>query len=152
MRAYEYKVIPAPAKGVKAKGVKTPEERFSLALQELMNRMGAEGWEDQRAETLPSTERAGLTGTATHWRHVLIFRRAVAARAEGAAPDWPAPPTDFAPRPGEHKPGEHEPRQHEPGTREVRAPEVAATPRPEEDRPHRPTLVATRNDPADSGV
>lgn len=75
MAAYEYSVIPAPAKGVKAKGVKTPEARFAHALQDLMNEMGAEGWEYQRAETLPSTERSGLTGTATQWRHVLVFRR-----------------------------------------------------------------------------
>lgn len=75
MTAYEYRVIPAPKKGMKAKGVKTPEDRFALALQQLMNTMGADGWEYQRADTLPSVERAGLTGTATNWRHVLIFRR-----------------------------------------------------------------------------
>lgn len=84
MTAYEYRVIPAPAKGVKAKGVKTPEDRFAHALQELMNQMGADGWEYQRAETLPATERAGLTGTTTNWRHVLIFRRALAEAAQGA--------------------------------------------------------------------
>lgn len=75
MSGYEYKVVPAPIKGVKAKGVKTGEERFALALQELMNQMGVEGWEYQRAEALPSTERAGLTGTTTEWRNLLVFRR-----------------------------------------------------------------------------
>lgn len=62
---------------MKAKGVKTPEARFALALQETMNEMGAEGWEYQRAETLPSVERTGLTGSTTNWRHVLVFRRLV---------------------------------------------------------------------------
>ena len=54
MAAYEYMVIPAPTKGVKAKGIKTVEGRFALALQDVMNKMGVDGWEYQRAETLPS--------------------------------------------------------------------------------------------------
>ena len=62
MSIYQYRVIPAPTKGLKAKGVKGPEARFSNAVEDLMNRMGDEGWEFQRAETLPSTERVGLTG------------------------------------------------------------------------------------------
>ena len=73
MARYEYQVVPAPSKGTKAKGVKAPEARFSLTLQDLMNEKGAEGWEYQRAETLPSEERKGLTGSATNWRHVLIL-------------------------------------------------------------------------------
>lgn len=77
MAGYEYKVLPAPDRGTKARGVKTPEERFSLSLEKLMNELGAEGWEYQRAETLPSVERTGLTGSTTNWRHVLVFRRAV---------------------------------------------------------------------------
>lgn len=75
MPAYEYKVVPAPTKGQKAKGVKTPEDRFSLAVQELMNEMAFEGWEYQRAETLPSVERSGLTGSKTEYRNMLVFRR-----------------------------------------------------------------------------
>ncbi|MFP4328614.1 MAG: DUF4177 domain-containing protein [Paracoccaceae bacterium] len=72
---YEYKVIPAPARGVKARGVKTPEARFALAVETLMNEMAGEGWEFLRSETLPSQERAGLTSTATQWRTMLVFRR-----------------------------------------------------------------------------
>ncbi|NDW44774.1 DUF4177 domain-containing protein [Ruegeria sp. PrR005] len=81
MIRYEYKVVPAPARGTKAKGVKTPEGRFSLSVESLLNQMGAEGWEYQRAELLPSEERTGLTGSVTKWRNVLVFRRAL---AEGA--------------------------------------------------------------------
>ncbi|SDE17736.1 DUF4177 domain-containing protein [Ruegeria marina] len=81
MIRYEYKVVPAPARGTKAKGVKTPEGRFALSVESLLNEMGAEGWEYQRAELLPSEERTGLTGSVTNWRNVLVFRR---ARAEGA--------------------------------------------------------------------
>ena len=77
MQRYEYKVVPAPQKGTKAKGVKTPEGRFATSIEHLLNDMGAEGWEYQRAELLPSEERSGLTGSATNWRNVLIFRRAL---------------------------------------------------------------------------
>ncbi len=89
MAQYEYKVIAAPTKGTKAKGVKTAEDRFAHMLQELMNELGAEGWEFQRAETLPSVERAGLTGSTTNWRHVLVFRRLLAAQ-ENAVSDLQA--------------------------------------------------------------
>lgn len=95
MQSYEYKVVPAPTKGTKAKGVKTPEARFAHMLQELMNEMGAEGWEYQRAETLPSEERKGLTGSATNWRHLLIFRRPLAA-AVTLAPTPVAAPVESA--------------------------------------------------------
>lgn len=78
MPVYEYKVIPAPAKGTKAKGLKTPESRFAHTVESLLNTMGAEGWEFQRAELLPSEERSGLTGSATNWRNLLVFRRALA--------------------------------------------------------------------------
>ncbi|MEP6065655.1 MAG: DUF4177 domain-containing protein [Paracoccaceae bacterium] len=84
MTSYEYKVVPAPTKGQKAKGVKTGEDRFALGLQILMNAFASDGWEFQRAETLPSTERAGLTGSTTEWRNVLVFRREVSSSVNNA--------------------------------------------------------------------
>ena len=83
MAQYEYKVVPAPRKGLKAKGFKTSEARFSFALQEVMNQHGADGWDYLRAETLPSDERQGLTGSQTVYRDVLVFRR---PRAQDEAP------------------------------------------------------------------
>jgi len=74
---FEYKVVPAPAKGTKAKGVKTPQGRFAVTIEQLLNDMGADGWEFQRAELLPSEERQGLTGSTTNWRNVMVFRRPV---------------------------------------------------------------------------
>jgi len=92
MPRFEYKVVPAPAKGLKGKGIKGSEARFSHALQELMNGLAAEGWEYQRAETLPSLERVGLTGSTTEWRNVLVFRRMRENEAELFAPELlPAP-------------------------------------------------------------
>lgn len=76
MTHWEYKVVPAPAKGTKAKGVKGPAGRFANSIETVMNDMAAEGWEYQRAETLPSEERSGLTSSATVFRNILVFRRA----------------------------------------------------------------------------
>ena len=72
---YEYKVIPAPRKGRKARGIKGAEARFSFAIQEVMNDLGADGWEFLRSETLPSDERQGLTSSQTVFRSLLVFRR-----------------------------------------------------------------------------
>lgn len=78
MSQYEYKVVPAPKKGLKAKGVKSTEARFAHALETAMNALGAEGWEYQRSDTLPSEERSGLTRRVTTFQNMLVFRRAVA--------------------------------------------------------------------------
>ena len=75
MPRYEFKVIPAPRRGEKARGLKTIEERFANALTGLMNEMGAEGWDYLRADTLPVDERSGLTGTKTSFQNMLVFRR-----------------------------------------------------------------------------
>ena len=89
MQRFEYKVIPAPKRGEKARGVKTTEERFALALTHLMNELGAEGWDYVRADALPCEERVGLTGTKTTFQNVLVFRRAL-GRVE-AEPETRAP-------------------------------------------------------------
>ena len=77
MPRYEYKVVPAPRKGQRSKGIRCTEGRFANVLQELMNQLGAEGWEYQRTDTLPCEERSGLTGKTTVFRNMLIFRRAL---------------------------------------------------------------------------
>ncbi len=97
MQRYEYKVVPAPQKGTKAKGVKTPEGRFANSVEQLLNTMGQDGWEYQRAELLPSEERAGLTGSTTNWRNVLIFRRAVPEAIADEAPVIATPEVEETP-------------------------------------------------------
>ena len=96
MPRYEYKVVPAPAKGRKGKGIKGAEARFSYTLQELMNGLAGHGWEYQRAETLPSVERSGLTRSTTEWRNVLVFRRLRETDAEAFAPELLPAPADAA--------------------------------------------------------
>ncbi|WP_299849590.1 DUF4177 domain-containing protein [uncultured Roseovarius sp.] len=86
MVGYEYKIIPAPAKGLKAPGVKGPEARFANALELRINELASEGWEYQRADILPSEERQGITSTHTVYRSVLVFRRALAADVQDEAP------------------------------------------------------------------
>jgi len=77
MASYEYKVVPAPVKGLKARGIRSPEARFAHALATAMNTLGAEGWSYLRADTLPAEERVGLTKTKTVYRNMLVFRREV---------------------------------------------------------------------------
>lgn len=87
MQRFEYKVIPAPKRGEKARGVKSTEDRFAHALTSLMNELGAEGWDYVRADALPCEERVGLTGTKTTFQNMLVFRRQLGhAEADQRAP------------------------------------------------------------------
>lgn len=113
MTAYEYAVVPAPKRGTKARGVKTAEDRFAYALQEIMNEKGVDGWDYIRTDTLPSEERQGLTGRTTVFQNMMVFRRALPAKttaptalleAPAPAPTPPAPPAPeptFASRAGD---------------------------------------------------
>lgn len=83
---HEYKVVPAPMKGMKAKGVKGTPARFAHALEVLMNEMAQDGWEYQRTDTLPVEERQGLTGKTTTFQNMLVFRRTIVAPVEEATP------------------------------------------------------------------
>lgn len=103
MTQYDYKVVPAPARGLKAKGVKGAEARFAYAMETQLNELAAEGWEFQRAETLPSEERQGLTSSVTNYRSLLVFRRPKSAAA-AAAPEVQA--DGFQPMPVEGAEGE----------------------------------------------
>ena len=104
MQRFEYKVVPAPRRGEKARGVKTSEDRFALALATLMNALGREGWDYVRADTLPLDERSGLTGTKTSFQNMLVFRRVLEEVAEAPAPSprlvATEPPAAPAPRLG----------------------------------------------------
>ncbi len=110
MTTYAYKVVPAPTKGQRAKGVKTREGRFANALEVVMNELGAQGWEYQRTDTLPCEERAGLTGRTTTFQNMLVFRRAIEAEAAPAPRELdPAPVALAAPAPAIAKPEERAP-------------------------------------------
>ncbi len=93
---FEYKVVPAPTRGKKAKGLKSPADRFANALGAVINEMAAEGWEYQRTDTLPAEERHGLTGRSTVFQNMLIFRRVAEAvhAAETEAEEVATPESD----------------------------------------------------------
>lgn len=85
MQRYEYKVIASPRRGVKAKGAKTNRDRFANALSELMNAQARDGWEYQRAESLPSDEKPGLLKAAVEvYQSVLVFRREIVSASATA--------------------------------------------------------------------
>ena len=87
---YDYKVIPAPARAQKFKGLKTTPERFAHLLSETLNQWAAEGWEYLRAETLPCEERKGLTGWRTTTQTVLVLRRPRSEEAVAPRPSLSA--------------------------------------------------------------
>lgn len=84
MQRYEFKVIPAPRRAEKLRGVKTTEDRFALSLTAVMNDLGREGWDYLRADTLPVDERVGFTGSKTTYQNMLVFRRVLAEDAVDA--------------------------------------------------------------------
>lgn len=96
MPFYEYKVLPAPSRGRKAPGVKTPEARFALGVEDLLNDMARAGWEYLRTDILPSEERQGLTSTHTVYRSVAVFRREVIVPGP-VTPSTPEPAPEPAP-------------------------------------------------------
>lgn len=95
MTKYDYKVVPAPTQGRKAKGVKGAEARFAFALECVMNDQAEDGWEYVRAETLPSEERQGLSGRTTVFRNMLVFRRAREEEIEAFEPRLLDPPKEI---------------------------------------------------------
>ncbi|WP_209425627.1 DUF4177 domain-containing protein [Pararhodobacter sp. SW119] len=75
---FEYKVIPAPARAEKVRGLKSVTERFAHSLTQAINAEAEDGWEYVRAESLPCEERKGIMGgTRRTTETVLIFRRAI---------------------------------------------------------------------------
>jgi hypothetical protein len=100
MQRYEYKVVPAPKKAEKLRGVKATEDRFAQTLMQVMNALGRDGWEYVRADALPCEERVGLTGSKTTYQNMLVFRRMLtesAAQAPAAAAQLVASPVEPAP-------------------------------------------------------
>ena len=103
MQRYEYKVIPAPNRGEKIRGLKTTGDRFAHSMTELMNDMARDGWEYLRADTLPCEERSGLTSRTTTYQNLLTFRRIPAAVAAVEMPKALAAPA-AAPTPAPQSP------------------------------------------------
>jgi len=127
MAVYEYKVIPAPERGKKARGVKGATDKFAYALESAINGMAVSGWEYVRSETLPCEERRGLAGRRTIYRNLLVFRREKALQPDPAVLTEPIAEPRFAAR-------------KRPDSPEEMAAAAAATLRPETERGRLPSL------------
>ena len=76
MQTYEYKVIPAPNRSKRVKGVKGSAGRFAAVLSEAMNEQATEGWEYLRSDSLPGEEKPNFFKSRVEtYQTVLIFRR-----------------------------------------------------------------------------
>lgn len=83
---YEYKVLPAPTRGKRARKVKSVEGRFANALELMMNELGQDGWEYVRTDTLPCEKREGFRGKTTIYQNMLVFRRPLDQGAQRPMP------------------------------------------------------------------
>lgn len=95
MPRYEYRLVPAPEKAAKHKGLKGAAS-FAATLEDILNELGQDGWHYLRADTLPQEERAGLTGKVTTYRNLLVFQRVI---PDPVLETTPAEPTRTRRRP-----------------------------------------------------
>ncbi|MBM9594627.1 DUF4177 domain-containing protein [Roseitranquillus sediminis] len=89
----EYKVVPAPHRHRRIKGVKGVESRFAMTVEELINENATEGWEYVRADRLPCEHRSWLRRRVEE-HTLLIFRRTredEPRQVLAAAPAAPSP-------------------------------------------------------------
>ncbi|HAD29621.1 MAG TPA: hypothetical protein DCF96_13260 [Rhodobacteraceae bacterium] len=78
MQIYEYRVVPAPKRSKRIKGVKGTAGRFAAILMETMNEQAVEGWEYLRSDSLPVEEKPGLLKSRVEtYQTVLVFRREI---------------------------------------------------------------------------
>ncbi len=76
MNHYEYKVVPAPKRSKRVRGVRGPEDLFALTLTDAINEVARQGWEYVRAEHLPAEAPGGwFRGGTSGEQTVLVFRR-----------------------------------------------------------------------------
>lgn len=73
---YEYRVIPAPKRLKKVKGVSSPSDLLAATLTDAINAEAREGWEYLRAEAVGAEQPGGFLRRA-RWveETVMIFRR-----------------------------------------------------------------------------
>jgi hypothetical protein len=76
MTHYDYKVVPAPRRARKIKGVRSSEDLFALTLTEAINEVARQGWEYLRAEHMPAVASRGwLRSAVAEELTLLVFRR-----------------------------------------------------------------------------
>lgn len=141
---YEYKVVPAPSRMGRIKGLKTPAERFAHTLSAAINAEANGGWQFLRTETLSCEERTLLGRVRVSTQTVMVFARALAGATQvdgsgigasgetwqdQAEPDLDAALEAYDPRDGQDWP------PADGDTRQWDNPEAAAAPAPRPERP-----------------
>ena len=99
MSYFDYKVVPAPQRVKKVRGVTGAADLFALTLTDAINEVARQGWEYIRAETMTAEAPGGFLRRATaSERTMLVFRRPreqlsprLAAAPEESAPEAAAP-------------------------------------------------------------
>ena len=88
---YEYRVIPAPRRLKRIKGMSSTAEIFAATLTESINAEARGGWEYVRSESLTAEEPAGwFRRAAIVEETMMIFRRPLAHHASEPQEDEPA--------------------------------------------------------------
>jgi hypothetical protein len=132
---YDYKVVPAPKRAKRVKGVHSAEDLFALTLTEAINEVARQGWEYVRAEHLPAeASRGWFRAPAAGEQTVLVFRRpreALGPRLAAVRPDpEPAVPPAEIPTPAAERAVLDRMRRREPQVRLEPLPGEEATPTP----------------------
>lgn len=93
MQHYEYKLVPAPEKSGKHKGLKGAA-LFAATLEKVINPLAAQGWQYLRSDILPEETRTGLMSRGTVYRTLMVFQRPLPDTAKSqpvvAAPARPS--------------------------------------------------------------
>lgn len=133
MQQYDYKVVPAPRRLKRIRGVSSSAELCAVTLAETLNAVAREGWEYLRAEQVSAAQEGGwFRRGAEVVETVLIFRRprepvGARIRVEGEAPAAVAVPAEPLVRPlGERLQGAE--RRREPSLGHAAEPEADSTP------------------------
>ena len=148
---HEYLVLPAPRRAPRIKGVRDPAERFAMAVSEVMNDAGREGWEYLRTDTLPMEAGGGwFSRPAAVPQELLVFRRPIEAAAPAEEPAVEAP--SFS-RPGARRDPPAEPARPAPRGAGGGGAVTPLSLRPASERPARPAVsLEERRDAAASSL
>jgi hypothetical protein len=76
MSYYDYKIVPAPKRAKKVKGVSGAADLFALTLNDAVNELARQGWEYYCSEQLSIQTPGGwLSRSRTEEHTVLVFRK-----------------------------------------------------------------------------
>ncbi|MFQ8431166.1 hypothetical protein [Amaricoccus sp. W119] len=105
MSYYDYKIVPAPKKAKKVKGVSSAAELFALTLTDAINEHARQGWEYYGSEELAIETPGGWFRRARTEEHtVLVFRRSREHLSPRVAGEMPREAPLAAPREAPREP------------------------------------------------